>query len=142
MKNPLIIAAVIILISSTAFAMGGRHDEGHQNMAFIMKKYLNLSESQQAEIEQLTAHKHKNMHEIRKRMFKQIMALNPEAVDYNTQLQVMAESQAEEIKQTIIKKGQLRAEIHALLNEEQKLKLKEVMEEMMTRHKKRNHHPY
>ena len=55
MKNPLIIAAVIILISSTAFAMGGRHDEGHQNMAFIMKKYLNLSESQQAEIEQLTA---------------------------------------------------------------------------------------
>lgn len=142
MKKTLFATALVILVSSTAFAMGGSHRGAHHNLAFIINKYLDLSETQQAEIEQLTQGKHNNPHEMRKRMFKQIMALDPDAIEYETLLQTLAESQAQKIKQTIIERGQLRAKIHALLSTEQKLKLNDVMKEVIARHEKKKRHHF
>lgn len=137
----LVIPTFILLVSPTAFAMGRHHGEGHFTMPILIKKHLNLSESQQAEIEQLTAGQHETLRAFRKQLLEQVLALDPETANYDSQLQSLAKTHANRVEQAIIEKGRLRAQIYALLDEEQKTKLKEMKEELVTHiGKRRRHH--
>lgn len=133
-----ILAAALVIGSASAYAWGGKHhDHGMYNLD-MMEHVLDLTEAQKQE---LAAFKQEARQQ-RKAQFKErgkvmLMDLDPAAADYQAQVQALAEKNAQLAKERTLQHAAFHAKVHAVLTPEQRVKLKEVMEDMRAKHHRR-----
>lgn len=136
-QNKLIHALAIsgCLIMAPVAAYADRdcdHDRGRHNMAEKfehMSERLDLTTDQQTQVKAILDKYEDDFDgfEGRKKMRKDMMKLDPSAADYNEQLAQKAQEAADKVKQKIETMGQFRKEMHAVLTEEQRAKMQEMM---------------
>lgn len=140
MKNrpkSLILFIALMSASLAAFAFGGHSTDRHAGFAFMMTHYLDLSDEQLAEIKPLTENMKVRMHEKGRKLFKEMMTLNPDDVDFLEQVESFATEKSFWIKEEMIRIGNVRAEIYAILTPEQRVKAQTFKEKMMKRYEKK-----
>ncbi len=115
----------------------GHHKKNREGFHVMMAKHLDLTDKQQKEIKALTRNQKEKRHHIKKQIKKGLMQLNPDDSNYEQQLEIFAEEKSVLIKEDIIRQGQTRAKIHAILTPEQRVKAKEIMGKMDERHHKK-----
>ena len=131
------LSLAIAIAGSAAVANAGPHffkEHGMKHPIEKMLKRLDLSEEQEVQVEEiLTSVKGKGLHKERMQKMRSMLALDPESVDYMAEVEAKATEASERMKSHIIKMANARKEIHAILNEEQKLELKRMVEKKMQR---------
>lgn len=131
MKKFLLITSLLMFASTGAWAFGSKHESGDGDGRHLAKmtQKLNLTSEQQDKIKALMVDSKPEKKSDRKSFKKELMQLNPDDSDYNSQLEALADKKALQVKEGIIKRGQMRAEIYKILTPEQKVKAKEMREE-------------
>lgn len=114
---------------------GGEH-HGHKHMHMLQKK-LDLTDEQKEQIKAIhevagDGAKHK-----RGKGRHSVMTLDPSAADYREQVEQLAQESADRLEQSIIRRGETHAQVHAVLTPEQREELKEMREKMQERRKDR-----
>jgi Spy/CpxP family protein refolding chaperone len=114
-----------------------------------LTKELNLTTQQQTDLkEQIFSQREgkKDQHQSRKAVFKQLMQLDPNAADYQTQLNSLVLEAQEQTKKMIMEKAEEQEKLFEILTPEQEktfIALKNEMGEKMSKRYsegKRNHH--
>lgn len=140
-SNILGISLAVILAGSSVAALAGPHckDQEREHGLERMIKHLDLSDAQKAKVESIMASAEKDRSD-KKGMPKMraLMSLNPDDADYLQQVEAQAESASKDMKAHIIKMAKVRQEINAVLTDEQKQEMKELMQKKMHRMEK-NH---
>jgi Spy/CpxP family protein refolding chaperone len=127
-----------VLASSSAVTLAGQHckdkdKDGQHPMERVLKK-LDLSETQQAQVDAILAKAREDRSAKKDRSKRHVMMhLDPEASDYLEQAEAHANAASERMKAHMLKMAKTRQQIHAVLNEEQKAELKERMQKKMQR---------
>jgi periplasmic protein CpxP/Spy len=139
MKKLLIALSVGACLIGSAWAFAeaskdhGYDGRGHQGMRGLhfMEKHLDLSDTQKEQIQAVfAAEKTENS---RARPWQSLMALDPDAADYDVQVQRIAKEQAAVVEQKILDHGKQRAQIHAILTPEQRDTLKQLKQRQQNR---------
>lgn len=144
-KNKLLIMLSVMGLTVApliAYADRGCDDErksSHHMMERMdkMSERLNLSESQKTEVEAIMK-KYKPEHDRqdeRKAMRQHMMTLDPSSADYDVKLKEQADAAADKMRTRIVEMGSMRKELNAVLTEEQRSK----MSDMMKRREERKH---
>ncbi len=147
MKKPLLIATMLLGLSGIAFAGGphgdcmkgeGFHHKHHRGEKMLERK-LDLTEEQQASIDQIRDQYREQMRDVRGDgpRYGEFMDLDPNDPNYQEQVRAFAEERAEEVEQRILLNAEKHAKIHAVLTEEQREKLKELHEKRKQKFKER-----
>lgn len=130
------IAAAIITASglgmtAAAYAKGG-HDHMERKMEHLAGK-LNLSEEQTVQLREQMQNKRDGMKEqkqARKAIRKQLMQLDPNAPDYQTQLDSLVLQAQEQTKSMILSKAEQQQKLYDILTPEQEQKFAEMKSKM------------
>ena len=134
------ISLAVFLAGSTAQAMAGTHckDNDREHSMARMIKHLDLSEVQKQKVDSILE-SHETERGVKKGMPKMrvLMQLNPDDADYLEQVEAHADAASEQMKAHILTMAKTRQQIHAVLTEEQKQELKELMQKKMKRMGKR-----
>ncbi len=135
---------LLLSFSVEGFAFGGpddggrgSHGEHRERMMEKMQKYLELSDEQSEQIREIKSHYDFSPRAFGKEMMQGMQALDPNAADYEQQLDTFATEQAERVRENIIARGKMRAEIYAVLTSEQQEKLEEFHSKMRERMEQR-----
>jgi Spy/CpxP family protein refolding chaperone len=123
-----------VLASTSAMTLAGPHckDKDRQHPMERVLKKLDLSETQQAEVDAILAKAREDRSAKKDRSKMHVMMqLDPEASDYLAQVEAHANAASERMKANMLKMAKTRQQIHAVLNEEQKAELKERMQKKM-----------
>jgi Spy/CpxP family protein refolding chaperone len=108
---------------------GGEH--GHLRAMRFMERNLNLSDEQKAQIQAIfMANKNE---EDRPQPGAGLMALDPTAADYDTQVQQLAKQQATKVEQGIVARSKVHAQVYAVLTVPQREKMKTLIQERQDR---------
>jgi Spy/CpxP family protein refolding chaperone len=112
-----------------------------------LTKELNLTTQQQADLKSQLLSQHEDQkHHSRKAVFKQLMQLDPNAADYQTQLDSLVLEAQEQTKNMIMEKAEAQEKLFEILTPEQEksfIALKNEMGEKMSKRYsegKRGHH--
>lgn len=145
MKKLLLMITVIMLSTSLASCgMYHKHrmmktvEMANDGFGTLMEKKLDLTEEQVLELDAITEGKLYDSHRRMMTMFGEMMDLDPHAEDYHDKLEKLAEEKAEMLQADILDFGTTRAEIYAILDDEQIAKLQEIREGMAERSAKRH----
>ena len=135
-----IAASVLLATSMSTFACEGKHD--HKRGGFYnldrLDRVLDLSDSQRAQLETLKEQGKQQRREAFKTKRKHnLMAMDPSSADYQTQVQALAEHNAEMAKERTLKMAEFRSQVHAILTPEQREILKQKMEKRRDKMEKR-----
>ena len=160
--NKLNVALATVLISTVGFATApamaeggeggwkkghkGHHGKMHhrgkrgKHMMKRMARKLGLTDEQKAEMKTLReAHREemKPLREQRKAIRTSLEALDPAAADYDAQITVIADQQANLARQMFILKNKMKQQMSAVLTDEQRAKMKEMRAERKQRKEQR-----
>ena len=134
-------ASACLLAASSALAGDRDHfkegmHQGKKGEHFLQQK-LDLSDAQLEEIRAI-----REAHDVGKGTHKRsphpgVMSLDPSASDYSQQVEQLAQRRSEEVKQAVIERGTVHAQIYAVLTPEQKEKMKVLQEKRLERQAKR-----
>ncbi len=109
-----------------------------------MIKHLSLDETQQASVRQILeqrADQRQTMREQRKTLMRKAQALDPNARDYATQSQTLADEAAQLAREKVLTILQVKAELAQVLTPEQMQKMQELVAKRADRMQKRwKHH--
>ena len=124
-----VLSAAILMFGSHAFAEKKQCD-GHKkrmaNKLEHMAELLELTDVQKAEVEAIKAkYKVERKKEKGDGLRKQMKTLDPGAADYAVQVELTAEKAAEKAKERVLRRSQMKAEIYAVLTDEQRQTLEE-----------------
>lgn len=135
-SNLLGISVALILAGSSITVIAGPHCKYHEREHGLerMIKHLDLNEAQAAKVEAILESV-ENERSNKKGMPKMraLMTLNPDDANYFQQVEAQADATSKDMKAHILKMAKVRQEIHALLTDEQKQKMRALMEKKMKR---------
>lgn len=148
--SPLILSAAIIggAVAMPSVAMAGNgwfgHGDHHQKQEHRgfkrfekMADHLDFSDAQEQQLEEIVTAAKSQIGEMnRKDMMKQMMTLDPESSDYESQVAAAADQIAEKVKSRIVTMAEVRKQVHAILTDEQKLEMQRLMKKRMKRMEK------
>lgn len=130
-SNLIGISLAVFLAGSSAMAVASPHckdNDREHSMARVIK-HLDLSDAQKQKVETILESVEaergtkKGMPKMRA-----LMQFNPEDVDYLQQVEAHSNAASEQMKAHILTMAKTRQQIHAVLTEEQKQELKELMQ--------------
>ena len=134
------ISVAVFLAGSSALVLAGPHckENDREHGLEKMIRHLDLSNAQNERIEIILESVDRNR-SAKKGMPKMraLMALNPEDTDYLQQVEAHADAASKDMKARILEMARVRQEIHAVLTDEQKQALKDLMHKKMKRMEKR-----
>jgi len=116
----------IALTTSAASTFAGRGDCGGPNRGMhkpMLEKILTLSDEQKSAIADIRA-TYDTDDKPRAWLGDQMRDLDPEAADYQQQLDQIAEQAATNTRERILQRAEVHAQIQAVLTEDQRLQLK------------------
>ncbi|WP_241696998.1 Spy/CpxP family protein refolding chaperone [Mariprofundus sp. KV] len=119
-------SALFIAGANMAYAFGG--PDGERNMdrrAERMAEKLNLSDTQRDQFKQIHEQgrgEGQAIHEAMQKNRDALHKLDPSAKDYAKQVARLANEKAELVKQMVVHRSEVRAEVHAMLTPEQREK--------------------
>lgn len=150
MQKILLMTMMMLGISGMAFAGGPHHDECMKGKGYhhgkhekMLERHLDLSEEQKASIQQIREEyrtQMKNQKGDRGPRHGGFMELDPQAPNYQEQVQALAKQRAEAVEQKILLNAEKHAKIHAVLTEEQREELKSLHEKRKEKFKERYKH--
>ncbi|VUD40946.1 hypothetical protein TDB9533_00386 [Thalassocella blandensis] len=136
-----IAASVLILGSASAMACdGGKRD--HRGGGFFnlekLDRVLELTDAQKSQLEAIKEQgKQDRRASMEDRHQKNMMSLDPSAADYQTQVQALADENAERAREKTMKMAEYRSQVYAVLTPEQRDLLKQKMEKRREKMQKR-----
>jgi Spy/CpxP family protein refolding chaperone len=106
----------------------GKRADGLQRYRKMADR-LDFTDEQKRQLDEIlqNAQPSVNIQEKQQDMRKMMMALNPEAADYDAQVASTATQMADRIKQRMLAMGQVRKQVHGILTDAQKEKMAEFM---------------
>jgi len=120
-------SALFIAGTNMAYAFGGPNGERNMDRrAERMAEKLNLSDTQRDQFKQIHEQgrgEGQAIHEAMQKNRDAMHKLDPSAKDYAKQVAKLANEQAELVKQMVVHKSEVRAEVHAMLTPEQREKM-------------------
>ena len=148
------ISAAIITLSGVGFTMAhadsdrgeDRYEHRMENRIEHLAKELNLTTAQQSQLkDQMLNNKEGkgDKQQSRKAVFKQLMQLDPNASDYQTQLNSLVLQAQEQTKSMILEKAEQQEKLYEILTPEQEkafVALKSEMGEKMSKRYSDSHH--
>jgi Spy/CpxP family protein refolding chaperone len=130
-----VVSASITLTGTVAAANNDKenHYSGKHQQKVLerMTKALNLSEQQVADIKAIHDQARQPSRAVDRK--NSIMLLDPSSPDYTKKVAALAAERAAQTEQAIIKRGELRLKVHALLTPEQQQKAKQLAEKRQQR---------
>ncbi|PJF39655.1 MAG: hypothetical protein CUN55_13850 [Phototrophicales bacterium] len=130
---------VTVLLTWAGWVAAGPHMPG---MPFIhplekMIDHLDLDDAQEKQAQEIIERvKHKTNRQKHFELVKSFILLDPDSSDYDLLSEDRANKAADELKRSILAVSKARKEIYDLLNDEQKEKLKKVVDKKLKRMEK------
>lgn len=135
-----IAASFLILGSTSAMACDGKRD--HHRGGFFdvdrLERVIDLTDAQKSELEGIAEQaKAERKASFKERKGQHMMSLDPSAADYQTQVQALADANAERAREKTLKMADYRAQVYAVLTPEQRNTLEQKMEKRREKMEKR-----
>jgi len=123
-------SALFIAGANMAYAFGAPDGEGNmERRAERVAEKLDLSDSQRDQFKQIHEQgrgEGKTIHEAMQKNRDALHKLNPSAKGYSKQVAQLANEKAELVKQMVVHKSEVRAELHAMLTPQQREKMSQM----------------
>ena len=139
---PIVIAAGLFSVGAAQADSGwfgkGKHDRGERQYERMehLSDMLDMTEEQEGQLKAIlksAKEDRKSTKVSRKQMRKEMMLMSPDDPEFMTKVEQQADVAAAQMKSKMISFAKTRQEIHAILTDEQKQKMKRMMEKRMKR---------
>lgn len=133
----LLVLLITLSITSQSLAYGLQHGgtkhggPRHELNLVMLEHALALSEQQVSQIQAIRdKNRVPNQRQVKGNIHQKVMSLDPSSADYQTQVELIANQQAERVKQKVLRRAAIHAEVYTVLNSEQQDKLNEIKQNM------------